>query len=48
MTITERVNKLERKMNRIEGLLWYVAGALSIQFGIKIVPEITQVVMGLR
>ena len=41
MTIKEnlqRIMKLENKMIRIEGLLWYIAGALSIKFGAEILP----------
>ena len=38
MTLNLRVSALEKKMNRIEGLLWYVAGVLSIKFGTEILP----------
>ena len=33
-----RIEKLEKKMARIEALLIYVAGVLSIQFGTEILP----------
>jgi len=41
MTLTFRVTALEKKMIRIEALLWYVAGTLSIKFGSEIIPLIS-------
>ncbi len=41
MTLTYRVTTLEKKMIRIESLLWYVAGTLSIKFGSELIPLIT-------
>ena len=38
MNLNLRIDILEKKMARIEGLLWYVAGALSIKFGSEILP----------
>lgn len=44
MKMEERMDKLEVKMVRIERLLWYVAGALSIQFGKEVLPMVTAMV----
>ena len=41
MTLNLRVLTLEKKMYRIEALLWYVAGSLSLKFGSEILPLIT-------
>ena len=41
MTLLFRVSVLEKRIGRIEGLLWYVAGALSIKFGTEILPLVT-------
>ena len=38
---TERICRLEAKMNRLEFLLWYIAGALSIKFGSELLPHIS-------
>lgn len=40
----DRIDKLEKRMNRIEYLLWYVAGALSIQFGKEILPIVSALI----
>jgi len=44
LSTISRIEALERKMNRIEYLLWYVAGALSIQFGKEIMPMISAII----
>ena len=41
MTLKLRVSVLERRIGRIERLLWYVAGVLSIKFGTEILPLVT-------
>jgi len=43
MSLNIRVSALEKKMIRIEGLLWYVAGTLSIKFGTEILPLVAAV-----
>ena len=43
MTIKENATRilfLETRMRRLEYLLWYVAGSLSIQLGKDILPSI--------
>lgn len=37
----ERGELLEKKAGRIEGLLWYIAGAMSINFGRELIPIIS-------
>ena len=44
MTLNQRVDNLEKKIVRIEALLWYVAGALSLQFGKELLPLVTAMI----
>ena len=44
MTLKNRVEKLERKMTRIEALLWYVAGALSLKLGSEALPFVNALI----
>jgi len=37
----EKICQLERKIIRIETLLWYIAGTLSIKFGSELLPLVT-------
>ena len=39
-----RIEKLEKKMWRIETLLWYVAGSLSIKFGSEMIPIVSALI----
>lgn len=40
----ECIKALEKKMLRIEAILWYVAGALSLQFGSEILPFVSALI----
>ncbi len=44
MTPYERIERLEKKMVRIEGLLWYVAGAMSLKFGSDLLPLVAAII----
>ena len=44
MNLNLRIDLLEKKMIRIEGLLWYVAGALSIKLGSEILPIVSSMI----
>ena len=44
MSLNLRVSVLEKKMVRIEALLWYVAGTLSIKFGTEILPFVAAMI----
>jgi len=48
MTNKERIQKncddiikLKIKLTRIEALIWYVAGSLTLQFGQEIIPVVS-------
>ena len=42
--LCSNVLKLEQNMFRIERLLWYVSGVISIKFGSELVPVVSALV----
>ena len=40
MTLTKRVDALEKKMGTILYLLIYIAGAISVKFGGELIPGV--------
>ena len=44
MTIDERLTTLEKKLLRIEALIWYIGGSILIKQGIDILPVVSALI----
>ena len=42
---TARIEILEKKINKIINLLWYIAGIISLKFGSETIPNVMALVV---